>query len=334
MSASVPILTVTIPTYNRPVELMDTIAQLSRQPGIERCKILILDNCSPVPVAGLLDAPPGFPNLRIEVVRHVANIGGNANILRCMELARTEWVWILGDDDELAPDAISHILAVCEQGGDGLDFILFSQFQGQTGGLRTRSTEEFLDHVDAWARLGFISTGVYRTARTQALLNIGCNYAYSLFPFVAIVINGLDQHGWTAELNSQVLVHPTHKAANTWPLMASVNGYLVAETTENPAVAGKLLQLASGWCLGPIGLTHEYARRSLNQEPGLPRYSYLHKLHLIGSVSWSLKIQATACRLISHLPAAITVRLIDGLRRASGKEVVRKRGGDTALEQL
>lgn len=52
-----------------------------------------------------------FPGVQCRVVRKRANIGANANVLRCFELCETEWIWILGDDDHGLPGAVDKILA-------------------------------------------------------------------------------------------------------------------------------------------------------------------------------------------------------------------------------
>jgi hypothetical protein len=51
-----------------------------------------------------------YPHIDAQLVRNKFNIGANANILRCLELVRNPWVWILGDDDLPLPNAIETIL--------------------------------------------------------------------------------------------------------------------------------------------------------------------------------------------------------------------------------
>lgn len=327
------VLTIAIPTYNRPVEVTATIRQLFAQARIDECEIIVVDNASSVSIEEAIWSE--VPEIAGKIIfhRNVSNIGLSGNLLRCMELARTERLWILADDDDLATDAVSHVLNSCSP-ADSPDFILFAQYAGQKGHPRTTSAKEFFNHVESWSRLGFVSTGIYRTSRLRDLMTVGTNYTYSLFPFLAMVVHGMHHCGWSAGLSGQVLVHPAHKAANTWALSSSINAYMIAELATDPDVAERLLKLASGWCLGPIGLTHDFALRQKKNDHGLPRPAYEHKLFLISSVSISLYFQSVVCRLLSYLPADLTLKVIDTVRRISGKQVQRNRGGEIVFGQI
>lgn len=85
-------LTIAVPTFNRPGPLVRTVAALLPQMD-DGVRLLVLDNCSPVPAAEVL-APllANWPRARVEVRRHPVNIGGNANVVRCFELCDTDWL--------------------------------------------------------------------------------------------------------------------------------------------------------------------------------------------------------------------------------------------------
>ena len=90
-------LEIVLVTYNRYKDLDNTLKQFLDGP-FSGCKITILDNCSD-------DKTPEvcakyqqlFPNLNI--IRHVKNIGGNANILRAVETSTSIYTWVICDDD-------------------------------------------------------------------------------------------------------------------------------------------------------------------------------------------------------------------------------------------
>ena len=90
-------------TYNRKEYLKRTFKQiLAVDSPIKDLDITILDNASTDGSSELIDEySKSFPN--IKHIRHVANIGGNANICRAFELAASsgkEYVWVLCDDDK------------------------------------------------------------------------------------------------------------------------------------------------------------------------------------------------------------------------------------------
>lgn len=100
-------------TYNRRELLGECLMALQAQTHrLER--VLVIDNAStdgtPEHLArlGLLDGP------RVEYVRLPANLGGAGGFARAVELAREldgDWVWLMDDDSEPAPDALERLLA-------------------------------------------------------------------------------------------------------------------------------------------------------------------------------------------------------------------------------
>ena len=101
-----PILTIYIPTYRRPelAALLDSLApQL-----VPEVEVIVSDNdgsAARLVRERLKNAP-----CRVDYSRRESNIGGDANIMRGFSQGSGEWVWIVGDDDVLAPDAISSLL--------------------------------------------------------------------------------------------------------------------------------------------------------------------------------------------------------------------------------
>lgn len=94
-------LEIFIITYNRKVYLEHTLQQVySENSPIRDFQITILDNKSTDGSSELIDnVIADFHNSKHII--HNRNIGGNANIARCYELASKEYFWILCDDDEI-----------------------------------------------------------------------------------------------------------------------------------------------------------------------------------------------------------------------------------------
>jgi glycosyltransferase involved in cell wall biosynthesis len=102
-----PSLTIYIPTFKRPelAALLDSLApQL-----VPEVEVIVSDNdgsAGPLVRERLKNAP-----CRVDYSRRESNIGGDANILRGFSQGSGEWIWIVGDDDVLASDAISRVLS-------------------------------------------------------------------------------------------------------------------------------------------------------------------------------------------------------------------------------
>lgn len=99
MSLTSDKLQIFIVTYNRSRYLRRTLTQLLAETSpVRNCEIVILDNHSTDETRDV--AQEFVPNGNITIVTHPRNIGGNANIVRAMELAYSNaYVWTLGDDD-------------------------------------------------------------------------------------------------------------------------------------------------------------------------------------------------------------------------------------------
>ena len=64
-------------------------------------RLVVIDDCYPDTAPG--DWLQGLGDTRIEYVRNTENLGINANFQKSVDLARAEWVTILGCDDRLLP---------------------------------------------------------------------------------------------------------------------------------------------------------------------------------------------------------------------------------------
>ena len=120
-----PFLTIGIPTFNRPSELVVSIESIVSQMNwktIENLEIIVSDNCSVEDSNSVLEHLSRLaPNLHI--FRNKTNIGYDRNIQNIFEQAQGEFVLILADDDRLKKDALSLVFNVVEQGNT--DIILF-----------------------------------------------------------------------------------------------------------------------------------------------------------------------------------------------------------------
>lgn len=105
------LLTIAIPTFNRREPLLETVKEILEQIESKNdVELLILDNHSCYEVEKELSSviPCGLKNVRI--LSNRANIGLAANVIRCLEMAEGDWVWLLGDDDSIRPDAVERII--------------------------------------------------------------------------------------------------------------------------------------------------------------------------------------------------------------------------------
>lgn len=119
-----PLLTIAIPTYNRAGYLRTCLAQIRAEsshlePGNGGVQVIVSDNCSSDGTAALVQGlrDEGFD---LVYVRNETNIGSDANIAQCFNLAAGRYVMLMGDDDVFVDGALSRLLHSLEQGDYGM----------------------------------------------------------------------------------------------------------------------------------------------------------------------------------------------------------------------
>jgi glycosyltransferase involved in cell wall biosynthesis len=184
-------LTIAIPTYGRPQELRHCVQLLAAQSDAS-FRLLILDNASPVPAAvaleGLLDS---FPSESVRLVRNRVNIGGDANILRCFEMCETEYLWILGDDDEPLPNAVETVHKTLRNHPGALFYNFACELYPRQKEIVTRNLDEFIASIDSFSNLLFTSTSIFQRNALVDFLSSAHEFTYSMATQIAIVLLAL-----------------------------------------------------------------------------------------------------------------------------------------------
>lgn len=114
-----PLLTIAIPTFNR-VEclklLINSIVKQTSENFLGRnFELLICNNASTDGTEEYLNDLESLTGIR--VVNHTQNCGAVDNVLHCFDLAKGQFVWVMGDDDVPLMGAIKAVMECieCEQ---------------------------------------------------------------------------------------------------------------------------------------------------------------------------------------------------------------------------
>jgi glycosyltransferase involved in cell wall biosynthesis len=109
-----PLLTIAIPSFNRPDELtacLDSVAREVLAHGNDAVEVCITDDASTDPdaleTAAQFAMKHGFAALRV----NPENVGLERNLLESVRSCRGRYVLILGNDDMLCPDALHTVVA-------------------------------------------------------------------------------------------------------------------------------------------------------------------------------------------------------------------------------
>ena len=206
-----PLLTIAIPTYNR-CAFLDRCLQsieeaLKAIPMDVEIEVLVLDNASQDDTAAI--AHKHEATLRgFRYLQNESNIGGNLNIARVADLARGQYVWCLGDDDWLMPEALHriHEALIAKVDYVILNYAVYERgYVAPTIGKRLHINRdvEFIDANTALRFLGyipgFISCVVARksilcslsTAEVTRYALLGFNQLYAFYVGIATQPRGM-----------------------------------------------------------------------------------------------------------------------------------------------
>lgn len=169
-------LEIFIITYNRKEYLKHTLESVySEKSPIRDLQITILDNKSTDGSSELIDnIIADFPNTKHII--HNRNIGGNANIARCYELAKKDYFWILCDDDEIVwkQESWGEVEAAMETGADA---IVVSNYINPKENI-----------PQLLGQLSFVPAGIYKTANLTDTVMQNISFQISCcFPQLALV---------------------------------------------------------------------------------------------------------------------------------------------------
>jgi glycosyltransferase involved in cell wall biosynthesis len=181
-------LLVTIPNYNRREQLLATLSALRKQ-WTGQFSVLVLDDCSEDSIqSAIFNTFPDAPQW-VRFIRHQNRVGLSANIVLCFYNADSEWMWLLGNDDELAENAVDVILNAMRDNPDAC-FINFASNLAARSETRTvKGLDGLLGQLDSHSNLNFISTGVYRVKHFKKYIATGYHYGYTFSPHLAMLFS-------------------------------------------------------------------------------------------------------------------------------------------------
>ena len=167
-------LTIGIPIYNGEVTIQETLDSIIGQlvPGVE---IVVSDNASDDNTGKIVKASCAKYN-QIKYFRNEANLGADGNIDLVVKRSTGTFVWLMGDDDEIAPGGIEKILTVIQANpmlaAIFVNYSSYDRLNGQCIEERTLKIDAdiFCANADAFLKIttiypNFMSSIIIRKSR-------------------------------------------------------------------------------------------------------------------------------------------------------------------------
>lgn len=137
MTAPRPLLSVCIPLYNRAEEVAPVLESVLAQESTD-WEVVLCEDASPERLeirAAVAPFLARFPE-RIRYIEHSETLGYDRNFRALIEHARGRYVYILGNDDRVAPGAFRAIADALERHGEvGMFLRAFATFRGEPTNL-------------------------------------------------------------------------------------------------------------------------------------------------------------------------------------------------------
>jgi GT2 family glycosyltransferase len=105
-----PLISIVMPVYQTPCELLERAVESVRRQTYDNWELCIADDCSGQPALETLIEKLARTDSRFRTTKRESRGGVAAASNSALELARGEFVAMLDHDDELAPDALLHVV--------------------------------------------------------------------------------------------------------------------------------------------------------------------------------------------------------------------------------
>lgn len=225
-------LTIAIPSFNRLDNAKETVRTLLPQVYGTDIKLLVLDNSSSFDYRVEFSKDDDFAQATkdgcLVILRNPVNLGMSANFLRAFEMAESNWLWILSDDDHVHPQAIKKILtSICSYGGE-CGFVKFSSARSRPPSheFKIISMNEFIDFnsrsADDFNGFIFISNGVYNLKDFKSLIRVGYQHAHTYVPHFIMIAAYMIGGGRMIIVDEEIVRYVVPKVGYSYGIVAGL----------------------------------------------------------------------------------------------------------------
>lgn len=215
-------LTIIIPTYNRKERLLNQLRSIYVQPSSSNVEIVILDNCSNYNVKKTIESTFGKEQTKnLEVISHPYNIGLALNIAMPFYYCKTNWLWIISDDDETLPHSIETILNDIKNYPD-ISVLKYSlKGHSQHNNTEIKDLEELTNYYKqpnhSQGEFIFISNGVFNIRKLTPILGDVIAYAYCAVAGILPMVFSLDKGiGNVLMRSEEIVIYKAPEKGTEW----------------------------------------------------------------------------------------------------------------------
>ena len=212
-------ISVMIPTFNRKEKLSKTLDILSNQ-TYKDFQVVISDNHSDYSIEEeILKKYDNSFRDKVTVLHNSNNIGASLNMANLLTFCKTEWAWLLGDDDIIFENSVENIIRTIRDNED-VSAIWFSIRKSDCDEIIIRSLEDYVDQFWTDLNVGdvlFISNKVFRVCDANRYLDTMYTHMDSAVPYLFPLFELLkNNHGICIVYGNLIAEHPGFESGVTW----------------------------------------------------------------------------------------------------------------------
>ena len=176
-----PLVSIMIPTYRRPDLLREAILSVLSQKTDVIFEVVVVDNEMNIFFSEKVDAViRHFNDGRVRLFRNSKNIGMFGNWNRCIELARSEWVSILNDDDLFSTNFIESAFDVLNKNKNINLLFARSEFIDERGSRLKKTLSRLKQNIKK-INVGFFDRNISKICTEDVFLDPPCSSLAMLF---------------------------------------------------------------------------------------------------------------------------------------------------------
>ncbi len=183
-------LTIVIPTYNREKQLIRLLKSIERQDAVDKYYIVILNNHSAYNVENSVSNSFSGSFLKnIDIYNRPYNAGGDYNIGSAFLFAKSQYLWIIGDDDEV----LDGCLDIIEE--DAMKYPEIPYIKYHNLNHSSYSEDIIISNISDFKNsfnkncftagdIIFLSTNIFNLEKAQPYLSLPLYYSYCSVPHI------------------------------------------------------------------------------------------------------------------------------------------------------
>lgn len=266
MSLPSPLLTIAIPTYNRAKLLEERLLELLPQitPEVE----LIV--CNDGSTDETLHVCEKYRDQGILYFENKVNMGLSRNMLLAFESARGQWLWTLGDDDGVLPNAVLTALALIKKYSEAGVITFKSDTLRFNHEREYHELSDFLQHQGI-TDVMFQSSNLYHISKINQHLKVFAQGIVTLSPHLDLIFRMLETRTGSIQF-SQTDVLGACDSTRRWSSLESALGISLHPTFIRDSVTRKQAAI-SAWF--KTRWMHKYGLREISDAPSFARWKQL-----------------------------------------------------------